>query len=43
MKKAAADGEATRFASADVNGDDVINDNDLALLRKFILGEIRSF
>ena len=43
MKKAVLNGGAEYFGAADINGDDAINGDDLSLLRKFVLGEIKSF
>ncbi|MBQ6212326.1 MAG: carbohydrate-binding protein, partial [Ruminococcus sp.] len=43
MRRAAVEGDAERFEAADVNCDDVIDEEDLVLLKKFILGEIKSF
>ena len=43
MRRAAVDGDAERFGAADINGDDVIDEEDLILLKKFIMGEIKSF
>ena len=43
MRKAALEGDADRFAAADINGDDNIDADDLDLLKKFIMGEIKSF
>ena len=39
MKKAIVNGDVKNFGDADMNGDDVINETDLELLRKFIKGE----
>ena len=43
MRKAAVEGDAERFEAADINADDVIDEEDLVLLKKFIMGEIKSF
>ena len=43
MRRAAVEGDAERFEAADINADDVIDGEDLVLLKKFILGEIKSF
>lgn len=43
MKAAILSGEADNFGAADVNGDDAINSADLVLLKKFIMGETKSF
>ncbi len=43
MRRAAVEGDAERFGAADINGDDTIDEADLILLKKFIMGEIKSF
>ena len=43
MKKAAANGWSDNFSAADINHDDAVNDIDLDLLRKYIMGEIKAF
>lgn len=43
MRRAAVEGDAERFGAADINGDDVIDENDLKLLKQFISGELKSF
>ncbi|MBO4524088.1 MAG: carbohydrate-binding protein, partial [Ruminococcus sp.] len=43
MRKAAMEDDAERFAAADINGDDTIDGEDLTLLKRFIMGEIKSF
>ena len=43
MRNAAVDGDAERFEAADINGDSVIDENDLVLLKKFLSGEIKAF
>ncbi|MCR5599610.1 MAG: carbohydrate-binding protein [Ruminococcus sp.] len=43
MRRVAVEGDAERFGAADINGDDTIDEADLILLKKFIMGEIKSF
>ena len=43
MKRAVLTGEADNFGAADINDDDAINSADLVLLKKFIMGDIKSF
>ena len=43
MKRAVLTGEAVNFGAADINDDDAINSADLVLLKKFIMGDIKSF
>ncbi|MBR5682820.1 MAG: CotH kinase family protein [Ruminococcus sp.] len=43
MKKAVLTGEADNFGAADINDDDAINSADLVLLKRFIMGDIKSF
>ena len=43
MRRAAVDGDAERFGAADVNADDVIDEDDLKLLSRYLKGEIKTF
>lgn len=43
MRKAVVSGSSDNLKSADINGDKAVNVDDLALLKKFISGEIKSF
>ena len=43
MRRAAVDGDAERFGAADVNADDVIDEDDLKLLGQYLKGEIKTF
>lgn len=43
MRNAAMENDAEYFTAADINGDDAIDGEDLILLKKFIMGEIKTF
>ena len=43
IKNAAVNGVTGNFGAADINGDDAVNDADAELIKKYIMGEIKSF